>query len=82
MPLVSAYYAPPSDDPIMRTKAGDPQRVIAIDDQGVEWHLTDDSQVGDWLRFIESGGQVMGAKPAPAKKADDKPAAKPAKRRR
>ena len=57
MPYVSAQYAPPL--PPEMVKAGDPRRVIATDDQGVEWHLTEDSQVGDWLRFIEAGGQVM-----------------------
>lgn len=24
----------------------------------VEWWLTEDSQVGDWLRFIEEGGTI------------------------
>jgi hypothetical protein len=62
MPYVSAVYAPPSDDPLMQARPGSPNAVIATDEQGVEWHLTDDSQVGDWLRFIEAGGQVMGAK--------------------
>jgi len=33
--------------------------VIAVDDQGVEWHLTEDSTVGDWLRYIEDGGQIQ-----------------------
>jgi hypothetical protein len=42
-------------------KPGEPNRVIATDDQGVEWHLTEDSQVGDWLRFVEAGGQVTAA---------------------
>ena len=30
-------------------KAGENARIICTDDQGVEWHLTEDSQVGDWL---------------------------------
>ena len=74
MPYVSAQYAPPLPEGMMEPKVGEPRRVIAIDDQGVEWHLTEDSQVGDWLRFIESGGTVLayeptreGAKPAPEK---------------
>ena len=77
MPYVSAQYAPPLP-PEMRgmAKPGEPNRVIATDDQGVEWHLTEDSQVGDWLRFIESGGQVLSAreaeaKPAPAKRKEE-----------
>ena len=65
MPYVSAQYAPPVDDPIMRQKAGEPRRVIATDDQGVEWHLTEDSQVGDWLRYVEAGGTIQ---PLPAAK--------------
>jgi len=57
MPYVSARYEPP--DPLLpEAKDGDPARVIATDDQGVEWHLTEDSQVGDWLRFIEAGGTI------------------------
>jgi hypothetical protein len=55
-PYVSAKYAPP--DPIMPMMPGAPKRIVAIDDQGVEWWLTEDSQVGDWLRYIEEGGTV------------------------
>jgi hypothetical protein len=71
MPYVSAQYAPPLADPLMEPKAGDPRRVIAVDDQGVEWHLTEDSQVGDWLRFKAAGGTVREppqVDPAKAKK--------------
>jgi len=72
MPYVSAVYAPPLP-PEMRgmAKPGEPNRVIATDDQGVEWHLTEDSQVGDWLRFVEAGGTVREppqVDPAKAKK--------------
>jgi hypothetical protein len=59
MPYVTAYYAPPLDDPLMAAKPGGANRVIAIDDQGLEWHLTDDSQVGDWLRYVEADGEVL-----------------------
>jgi len=76
MPYVSAQYAPPLPPEMLATvKAGEPRRVIATDDQGVEWHLTEDSQVGDWLRFVESGGTVRAYEPdikgevTPAKKA-------------
>jgi hypothetical protein len=61
MPYVTAYYAPPIDDPTMAAKPGAPNRVIAIDDRGVEWQLTDDSQVGDWLRYVEADGEVLSA---------------------
>jgi hypothetical protein len=56
MPYVSARYAPP--DEITPQMPGAPKRVVAIDDQGVEWWLTEDSQVGDWLRYIEEGGTI------------------------
>jgi hypothetical protein len=75
MPYVSAQYAPPLPPEMMAlSKVGDPRRVIATDDQGVEWHLTEDSQVGDWLRFMEGGGTVLAFEPdikgevTPAKK--------------
>jgi hypothetical protein len=71
MPYVSAVYAPPSNDPLMPTAKAGELPVIATDDEGVEWHLTEDSQVGDWLRFMESGGTVLAAR--------DVPEAKPAK---
>jgi len=66
MPYVSAQYAPPLPAGMMPTaepRVGEPRRVIATDDQGVEWHLTEDSQVGDWLRFVESGGTVRAYEP-------------------
>jgi hypothetical protein len=67
MPYVSAKYAPP--DEITPTMPGAPKRVIATDDQGTEWWLTEDSQVGDWLRYIEEGGEI---------EPYDEPATKPA----
>lgn len=65
MPYVSAQYAPPLPPEMLgaQPKVGEPRRVIATDDQGVEWHLTEDSQVGDWLRFMESGGEVLAYEP-------------------
>jgi len=56
MPYVSARFAPL--DPVMPAQPGAPKRVIATDDQGVEWFLTEDSQVGDWLRYLEAGGSI------------------------
>jgi len=50
---VSCVYAPP---PLIE---GDPQMVVCTDENGVEWHLTEDSQVGDWLRYVEDGGTVL-----------------------
>jgi len=67
MPYVSARYAPP--DEIMPQMPGAPKRVIATDDQGVEWWLTEDSQVGDWLTYVAEGGTV---------EPYDEPATKPA----
>ena len=63
MPYVSARYAPP--DVTIQQPLGAPKQVIATDDQGVEWFLTEDSQVGDWLRFIEANGKID---PAPVAK--------------
>jgi len=57
MPYIAARYAPPDATGLMPDKAG-ARPVIATDDQGNEWHLTEDSQVGDWLRFIEAGGTI------------------------
>lgn len=71
MPYVSARYAPPPPEGMMGMQKEGVRAIIATDDQGVEWHLTDDSQVGDWLRFCEAGGTVRetieepSAKPAP-----------------
>jgi len=56
MPYVSARYAPL--DEIRLQPLGAPKQVIATDDQGTEWFLTEDSQVGDWLRYIEDGGTI------------------------
>ena len=35
-----------------------PKQIQAVDDQGAVWSLTEDSQVGDWLRYIEDGGTI------------------------
>ena len=69
MPYVSAHYMP--DDPL--ALPGAPKQVQATDDQDPPqvWSLTEDSQVGDWLRYIEEGGVIdpvpeeIAAKPAP-----------------
>jgi hypothetical protein len=58
MPYVSSRFAPPDATGMMPATKDGEHRVIATDDQGNEWHLTEDSQVGDWLRFIEAGGTI------------------------
>lgn len=63
MPYVSAKYAPPN--PLMPDPPADQRPVIATDDEGREWFLTEDSQVGDWLRYIEEGGSIDPADPIP-----------------
>ena len=32
--------------------------VEAIDEQGAKWALTDNSELGDWLRYLEAGGTI------------------------
>ncbi len=57
MPYVSAKYMP--NDLIAPPNA--PRQIQAVDDQGVVWALTEDSQVGDWLRYLEEGGTIAPA---------------------
>ena len=60
MPYVSCRYAPPDDNRDgAETKQGENARIICTDENGVEWWLTEDSQVGDWLRFKEEDGEVL-----------------------
>ena len=67
MPYVSARYGAPT--PLSPPDA--PRNIVATDDQGQEWFLTEDSQVGDWLRFQDEGKAIepyvpdSEAKPAP-----------------
>ena len=35
-----------------------PPAIVCTDDKGVEWHLTDDSEVGDYLAFVDGGGTI------------------------
>jgi hypothetical protein len=53
---VSCTYAPPPPEAL-------PQQIICTDEVGAEWWLTEDSQVGDWLRFVEDGGEVTPYEP-------------------
>jgi hypothetical protein len=59
MVYVSAKYQPRS--PIASPDS--PQPVQAIDDEGNVWALTEDSQVGDWLLYLENGGTIDPADP-------------------
>ena len=54
MPYVDAMRIPP--DPLVPEATHLP--VVAIDENGVMWWLTEGSQVGDWLRYVEGGGEV------------------------
>lgn len=64
MPYVSAKYAP--EDPMMPSLPEGEKRVIAKDNNDVEWWLQENSQVGDWLRYIEEGGTIDPADTPPA----------------
>jgi hypothetical protein len=54
MPYVKARYMPTG--PIDLPDA--PRQVQALDDQGGLWALTEDSQVGDWLEYVNSVGVI------------------------
>ena len=68
MPYVSCRYAPPDATGMMPEPKPGAYPVICTDENGVEWFLTEDSQVGDWLRFVEEGGTVTEAEPVARKK--------------
>jgi hypothetical protein len=55
MPYIKAKYAPPGPIPDPPDMA---KPVLALDDQGIQWSLREDSEVGDWLRYIEGGGTI------------------------
>ena len=61
MPYVSARYQPHDPNSMMPARATGKRFVIAVDEQGKEWHLTEDSEVGDWLRYIKNGGEIKPA---------------------
>jgi hypothetical protein len=82
MPYVSAKYVPNS--PI--APPGSPRQIQATDDQGNVWSLTEDSQVGDWLRYLEEGGTIEAMdtqptepqpKPSPSPSPTEVPQAQP-----
>lgn len=58
MPYVSCSYAPP--DPLEpEAKPAGRRAITCTDERGRVWHLSEDSQVGDWLRYKEEGGTVL-----------------------
>ena len=59
MPYVSCSYAPP-DPTGMPEPAEGQKRIICMDDNNPPqtWWLTEDSQVGDYLAFLEAGGTI------------------------
>ena len=67
MPYVSCRYAPPDATGMMpETTQGENASIICTDDHGVEWQLTEDSQVGDWLLQEAAGRWSRMSRPSPA----------------
>jgi hypothetical protein len=58
MPYVSCMYAPENLDDPAEIKEDGHKSIICLDEQGREWFLTEDSQVGDWLEYVSAGGTV------------------------
>lgn len=54
MAYVSCKYGPPPDP----NMPGSQQMIVCVDENDVEWWLTEGSQVGDWLVYVEAGGKV------------------------
>jgi len=54
---VSCMLAPPNPDDL-DVKTEGHRAITCIDEQGRTWFLTEDSQVGDWLEYKDSGGTV------------------------
>jgi len=52
-------YAPPNEMFDANMKQGENARIFCIDEDGVVWSLTEDSQVGDWLRYAEAEGEIL-----------------------
>ena len=59
MPYVAAMYGPPPPpEMVALLPVGGAAQVQALDEQGQVWSLTEDSQVGDWLRYVQEGGTI------------------------
>lgn len=56
MAYVSARYAPLPK--LIPEPEGTPRSVLVIDQDGQEWCLRENSEVGDWLEFKAKGGQI------------------------
>lgn len=57
MPYIYAWFTP-FDELILPG----PRNIAAMDDQYAQWALREDSEVGDWLRFVEEGGVIFDTK--------------------
>ena len=52
MPYTQCMYAPPDPSGMAQeTREGENARIVCQDENGVIWHLSEDSEVGDWLRY-------------------------------
>jgi hypothetical protein len=59
MAYVSARYVPETPMPESAgTKEAVARPIEAIDDQGLKWSFREDSQVGDWLEYLNNGGTI------------------------
>jgi len=67
MAYVSCRYAPPPAPDALSQE----QMIICTDENGVEWHLTEDSQVGDWLTFQANEDNFIEPYEAPETREDD-----------
>ena len=77
MSYVSCMYAP-EDPTLPATKQGENARIVCQDDQGQLWWLTEDSEVGDWLRYVEDDGEVLAYDEATMETWQAQPTATPA----
>jgi hypothetical protein len=61
MPYQSCKYGPPPPEGM--EWAYPPQMIICTDENGVEWQVPPDCQVGDWLRYTADGGEIAPYEP-------------------
>lgn len=54
MPYVSAKYMPRGELDLPNSA----RPIQAVDHDGLIWSFREDSQVGDWLEYIKSGGKI------------------------
>jgi hypothetical protein len=60
MPYLYAFYQPPS----LIDLPDAPKQIGAVDSEGQQWAFREDSEVGDWLRYLEDGGTIAESKEA------------------